>query len=436
MIPHQRGLVQMSLRSLTILKRSSQIPHLNNRRCFVTILNPSAPKIVKIRSSAKSSVVEKEPEKVVLLRKSLEETNAAAEHIKVPEPVIKVQDNVEESNVPTDTFSEIRTNVEEPEFKESSSSERLKEDTVAAEESFKEESQVDPSVKHEIVSSLDTNIETIELSNNGISSTHEEKEAEATVEQINGSSADDSTKINEEHINVSQSENEKVHKIVEETFPESKEKQSLVQSSDDIKEELKKSDVESVEAQNPRPEENVIKEKLKVLTKRGKKKTKEPLKEAAIEDEAEDSSSSSSSSASSSSDSSSDSEDESANNVSNLGRSRLDQEPPTTPEPLLDLSKLRKVKPHVPLVKFNRKSSYHPEPTLHSRLNLAFNEAQAASILPTNTLEPPKQLSTASTGANYNVYEWFERPVRFARSSLDQTEVDQVNSGGAEKIFQ
>jgi len=435
MIPHQRGLVQMSLRSLTILKRSSQIPHLNNRRCFVTILNPSAPKIVKIRSSAKTPVLEKEPEKVVLLRKSLEESNAAAEPIiKVPEPVIKVQDNVEESNVPTDTFSKIRTNFEEPEFKESSSSERLKEDTAAAEESFKEESKADPSVKHEMVSSL----ETIELSNDGISSTHEEKEAEATVEQINGSSADDSTKISEEHINVSQSEDEKVHKVVEETFPESKEEQSLVQSSDDIKEELKKSDVnvESVEAQNPRPEENVIKEKLKVLTKRGKKKTKEPLKEAAIEDEAEDSSSSSSSSASSSSDSSSDSEDESANNVSNLGRSRLDQEPPTTPEPLLDLSKLRKVKPHVPLVKFNRKSSYHPEPTLHSRLNLAFNEAQAASILPTNTLEPPKQLSTASTGANYNVYEWFERPVRFARSSLDQTEVDQVNSGGAEKIFQ
>jgi len=321
-------LVQMSLRSLTILKRSSQISHLNNRRCFVTILNPSAPKIVKIRSSAKSPVIEKEPEKVVLLRKSLEETNAAAEpNIKVPEPVIKVQDNVEESNVPTDTFSEIRTNVEEPEFKESSSSERLKEDTVAAEESFKEESQVDPSVKHEIVSSLDTNIETIELSNNGISSTHEEKEAEATVEQINGSIADDSTKISEEHINVSQSEDEKVHKVVEETFPESKEEQSLVQSSDDIKEELKKSDVnvESVEAQNPRPEENVIKEKLKVLTKRGKKKTKEPLKEATIEDEAEDSSSSSSSSASSSSDSSSDSEDESANNVSNLGKARLDQ---------------------------------------------------------------------------------------------------------------
>jgi len=432
-------LVQMSLRSLTILKRSSQISHLNNRRCFVTILNPSAPKIVKIRSSAKSPVIEKEPEKVVLLRKSLEETNAAAEpNIKVPEPVIKVQDNVEESNVPTDTFSEIRTNVEEPEFKESSSSERLKEDTVAAEESFKEESQVDPSVKHEIVSSLDTNIETIELSNNGISSTHEEKEAEATVEQINGSIADDSTKISEEHINVSQSEDEKVHKVVEETFPESKEEQSLVQSSDDIKEELKKSDVnvESVEAQNPRPEENVIKEKLKVLTKRGKKKTKEPLKEATIEDEAEDSSSSSSSSASSSSDSSSDSEDESANNVSILGKARLDQEPPTTPEPLLDLSKLRKVKPHVPLVKFNRKSSYQPQPTLHSRLNLAFNEAQAASILPTNTLEPPKQPPTASTGANYNVYEWFERPVRFARSSLDQTEVDQVNSGGAEKIFE
>ena len=124
-----------------------------------------------------------------------------------------------------------------------------------------------------------------------------------------------------------QSEDEKLHKVVEETFPESKEEQSLVQSSDDIKEELKKSDVnvESVEAQNPRPEENVIKEKQKVLTKRGKKKTKEPLKEATIEDEAEDSSSSSSSSASSSSDSSSDSEDESANNVSNLGKARLDQ---------------------------------------------------------------------------------------------------------------
>ena len=161
----------MSLRSLTILKRSSQISHLNNRRCFVTILNPSAPKIVKIRSSAKSPVIEKEPEKVVLLRKSLEESNAAAEPItKVPEPVIKLQDDVEESNVPTDTFS-IRTNAEDT--------------SSAAEESFKEESKVVPSVKIDLESSLDTNIETIELSKNGISSSLDEKEAEATVEQIN-----------------------------------------------------------------------------------------------------------------------------------------------------------------------------------------------------------------------------------------------------------
>merc|ERR1719282_742798 len=132
-------------------------------------------------------------------------------------------------------------------------------------------------------------------------------------------------------------------------------------------------------------------------------------------------------------------EDEAANNVSNLGRARLDQEPPTsttTSKPQLDLTKLRKVKPHVPLVKFNRKSSYQPEPTLHSRLNLAFNEAQAASILPTSALEPSKQPPAASIGASNYVYEWFELPVRFARSSLDQTEVDQVNSGGAEKIFQ
>merc|ERR1712112_325587 len=108
----------------------------------------------------------------------------------------------------TDTFS-IRTNAEDT--------------SSAAEESFKEESKVVPSVKSDLESSLDTNIETIELSKNGISSSLDEKDLESTVERINVSSADDATKINEEHIDVSQSE--EVHSV--------KEEQSLVQSSED-----------------------------------------------------------------------------------------------------------------------------------------------------------------------------------------------------------
>ena len=101
----------MSWRSLTILKRSQisqQVGLLSNhinRRCFITIVNPSAPKIIKIRASAKTPVIEQESDKVVLLRKSLEESKAAAES------VIKGRDdNVEYSNVPLDSV--IKDNAE------------------------------------------------------------------------------------------------------------------------------------------------------------------------------------------------------------------------------------------------------------------------------------------------------------------------------------
>lgn len=204
MIAHQRGLVEMSRRSLTILKRSQisqQIGLLsNNRRCFITIVNPSAPKIVKIRASAKTPVIEQESEKVVLLRKSLEESNTAA-----AESVIKGRDNVEDSNViPAEPV--IKDNAEaEPllkviEHKEEADIKDLtsaKKNTAAVEdESFKVEIKTSSAENDEIDSSK---IEKTEP--NQISSSLDHKEDNVVEHQINGPSTDQ-VQTNKDHVTV------------------------------------------------------------------------------------------------------------------------------------------------------------------------------------------------------------------------------------------
>merc|ERR1711972_4117 len=97
----------------------------------------------------------------------------------------------------------------------------------------------------------------------------------------------------------------------------------------------------SKETKEDKPE---VSQKKKVLTKKGKKKISS--KSTTDADQKDDSSSSSSSSSSDSSDS------ESESPKVETGRQRLDQ---VAPPPQLDLSKLKKVQPHVPKIKFNRK---------------------------------------------------------------------------------
>ena len=78
----------------------------------------------------------------------------------------------------------------------------------------------------------------------------------------------------------------------------------------------------------------------------------------------------------------------------------------------------------MPKIKFNRKSTFKPNLSLHSKLTIAFND----NII---TNENPSGVENSSA-----VLEWWERPERFARQDVDTNEIDQINSGGAEKIFQ
>ena len=63
-----------------------------------------------------------------------------------------------------------------------------------------------------------------------------------------------------------------------------------------------------------------------------------------------------------------------------------------------------------------------PQPTLHSQLNMAFNKSQESNLKEADV-------------SNDNVIESWQRPKRFDRQALDADEVDQINSGGADKIF-
>merc|ERR1711915_662565 len=146
-----------------------------------------------------------------------------------------------------------------------------------------------------------------------------------------------------------------------------------------------------------------VNQKKKALTKKGKKK----ISSKATSESADDDDSSSSSSSSSSD--SSDSESESLQ-VVNTGRQRLDQ---VVSPPQLDLSKLNKVLPHVPKIKFNRKSSYKPALSLHSKLTIAFNDQ--------NKVTNDNLVGATQAPA---VLEWWERPVRFGRQDVDANEIE------------
>ena len=63
-----------------------------------------------------------------------------------------------------------------------------------------------------------------------------------------------------------------------------------------------------------------------------------------------------------------------------------------------------------------------PQPTLHSQLNMAFNKSQESNLKEADV-------------SNDNVIESWQRPKRFDRQALDADEVDQINSGGADLIF-
>ena len=93
---------------------------------------------------------------------------------------------------------------------------------------------------------------------------------------------------------------------------------------------------------------------------------------------------------------------------------------------ILDLSRLASVKPHKPSIKFNRKSSFKPTPSLHTQLNVAFDQSLVA--------KESDEISEPSSQASQPL-EWWQRPAKYSREVLDDKEIEQINSGGADKTF-
>ena len=77
------------------------------------------------------------------------------------------------------------------------------------------------------------------------------------------------------------------------------------------------------------------------------------------------------------------------------------------------MSKLAKVQPHIPLIRF-RKGSISTS-TLNETTVLNTNEVCQSQPSP---------------------YEWWEKPEKYAKPRLDDKEIDLINSGGADAIFQ
>ena len=71
-------------------------------------------------------------------------------------------------------------------------------------------------------------------------------------------------------------------------------------------------------------------------------------------------------------------------------------------------------------IKFNRnrESSFIPQATVHSILNMAIMKE-----------------SVKTNEAASNSIEWWQRPKRFERKELDASEIEQINSGGADNLF-
>lgn len=348
----QATLVRLSRSSINITKRTARDPPRTvisavcQKRSFISIVNPDAPRIVKIRKSAVPKIGETvESEKVLNLRNFLS----------VPKPAIEKTDTID---------SVTRTFVEAVQ--------------LTSEGRGGLENTKNTAIMHEV---LETN-------------RREEPEENVQTENI-----------------ITESRHQKEASVEE------------VSTVDDVKESEKE---EAVVIESEVSEENsseaVGEEKSLPV---GEKKNV-PQNEEVESDEIESDSSSDSDSSSSSSSSSSDSESDN-DERENVGRIRLDQAPPLAfSSPNLDLSKLVKVNPHKPSIRFNRnrQSSFIPQPSLHTQLNIAFNKSK----------DKESELKDADAAAS-NGIEWWQRPKRFDRQELGVSEIDQINSGGADKTF-
>ena len=91
----------------------------------------------------------------------------------------------------------------------------------------------------------------------------------------------------------------------------------------------------------------------------------------------------------------------------------------TFQDSLLDLSKLSTVEPHKPMIKFRKGRGSVP----------MTRESVTSQVVSETKLEIKSQdIPTA--------LEWWEKPSKYYRETLDETEIDQINSGGASRLFQ
>jgi len=411
MVPSHCIVTKLSRNSLNIVRRTSlklsqnsSVSNVNiHRRNFITILNPDSPKILKIgRNSIKdASETAAESEKIVLLRKALAEASVSS--------VEKLDATNHQDTTGDITATQVKQDIVEQSIETSVTPPEKAELTSYSTEDVK--------IAAEILDS-NNNLATRDIAEE----VNIFKEASSTNSKEPGTT---NSVIETVELSSNTDGNVKEDRFVPQEFSSDKatenEKETSSIADDDTKDEkLMKNDKDipnsttnddlSKETKEDKPE---VSQKKKVLTKKGKKKISS--KSTTDADQKDDSSSSSSSSSSDSSDS------ESESPKVETGRQRLDQ---VAPPPQLDLSKLKKVQPHVPKIKFNRKSTFKPNLSLHSKLTIAFND----NII---TNENPSGVANSSA-----VLEWWERPERFARQDVDTNEIDQINSGGAEKIFQ
>ena len=92
------------------------------------------------------------------------------------------------------------------------------------------------------------------------------------------------------------------------------------------------------------------------------------------------------------------------------------------------MSKLGVVAPHVPLIRFRKGREQQQQQIEHQQAAVA-SEASGS-------LQQASAVAPAGLDAAGGVLEWWQRPQKFARKPLDDQEIEVINGGGADVVFQ
>ena len=94
------------------------------------------------------------------------------------------------------------------------------------------------------------------------------------------------------------------------------------------------------------------------------------------------------------------------------------------------MSKLAVVAPHVPLIRFRKGLELQQQEEEHQHAAVA--SPAGTSLQCSVAVTPAAALASPSGG----VLEWWQRPEKFARKPLDDQEIEVINGGGADVVFQ